>query len=157
MKLYLMRHGEAEGLFDGDEPALTAIGKAEVNRIGEALSSMDIQPDHIYQSGKLRARQTAEIVKSKIRVDILISKIEGLKPNDPVSTFVGNLKDFKENILIVGHLPFIAKLTSYLLAETESDLMIAFKPASVACLEYAKSSGWKLHWFISPENFVSDK
>lgn len=157
MKLYLMRHGEAEGLFDGDEPALTAIGKAEVNRIGEALSSMDIQPDHIYQSGKLRARQTAEIVKSKLRVDILISKIAGLKPNDPVSTFVGNLKDIKENILIVGHLPFIAKLTSYLLAETESDLMIAFRTASVACLEYAKSSGWKLNWFISPENFVSDK
>ena len=157
MKLYLMRHGEAEGLFDGDEPALTAIGKAEVNRIGEALSSMDIRPDHIYQSGKLRARQTAEIVKSKLRVDILISKMEGLKPNDPVSTFVGNLKDIKENILIVGHLPFIAKLTSYLLAETESDLMIAFRTASVACLENAKSSGWKLNWFISPENFVSDK
>ncbi len=132
MKLYLMRHGEAEGVYGGDEPALTARGKAEVNRIGEALSSMDIQLDHIYQSGKLRARQTAEMIKSKLGGDILISKKEGLKPNDPVSAFVGNLKDIKENILIVGHLPFIAKLASYLLAETESDHMIAFRTSSVA-------------------------
>ena len=157
MKLYLMRHGEAEGIYDGDEPGLSARGKAEVNRIGEALSSMDIQLDHIYQSGKLRARQTAEIVKSKLGFDILISKKEGLKPNDPVPAFASNLKDNNENSLIVGHLPFMAKLTSWLLAETESEFMIAFSTASVACLEYANSFGWNLHWFINPENFVSDK
>ena len=157
MKLYLMRHGEAEGIYEGEEPGLSAIGEAEVNRIGAALSSMDIQLDHIYKSGKLRARQTAEIVKSKLGIDILISKKEGLKPNDPVLAFAGNLKDIKKNIMIVGHLPFMAKLTSCLLAETESDLMIAFRTASVACLEYASSFGWNLHWFINPENFVSDK
>ena len=74
MKLYLMRHGESEGIYEGKEPGLTTRGEAEVNRIGEALSSMDVQLDHIYQSGKLRALQTAEIVKSKLGVDILISK-----------------------------------------------------------------------------------
>ena len=160
MKVYLMRHGEAEEIYDGDEPALTAKGKADVNRVGEALSSMDIQLDHIYQSGKLRARQTAEIVKSKLGGDILISIKEGLKPNDPVSAIVGNLKDNNKNILIIGHLPFMAKLTSTLLAETESeksDLKIAFRTASVACLEYAKSFGWKLNRFIDPENIVLDK
>ena len=157
MKLYLMRHGEAEGIYDGDEPGLTSRGEAEVNRIGEALSSMDIQLDHIYQSGKLRAGQTAEIVKSKLGVDVPISKKEGLKPNDPVSIFAGELKDMNENSLIVGHLPFMAKLTSSLLAEKESDLMFAFGTASVACLEYANSFGWKLHWFINPDNFDLEK
>lgn len=160
MKVYLMRHGEAEGIYDGDEPALTAKGKADVNRVGEALSSKDIQLDQIYHSGKLRARQTAEIVKSNLGGDIPISIKEGLKPNDPVSAIVGNLKDNTENILIIGHLPFMAKLALSLLAVTESeksDLKISFSTASVACLEYAKSFGWKLHWFIDPENLDSDK
>ena len=157
MKLYLMRHGEAEGIYDGDEPSLSARGEAEVNRIGEALSSMDSRLDHIFHSGKLRARQTAEIIKSKLGVDIPISKKEGLKPNDPVSAFVGNLRENDENILIVGHLPFMAKLTSCLLAEKESEMMIAFGTASVACLEHSSLYSWNLHWFVNPENFVSDK
>ncbi len=157
MKLYLMRHGEAEGIYEGDEPGLTATGEAEVNRIGEALSSMDVKIDQIYHSGKLRARQTAEIVRKKLGVDIQIREKEGLKPNDPVAVLVENLKETDENSLIVGHLPFMAKLTSSLLAEKESDFMIAFNTASVACLEYMNSYGWSLHWFINPENFASDK
>ncbi|MCH7954591.1 MAG: phosphohistidine phosphatase SixA [Candidatus Marinimicrobia bacterium] len=157
MKLYLMRHGEAEGIYDNEEPRLSARGEAEVNRIVNALSSMEIRLDHIYHSGKLRARQTAEMVGSKLGVDILISEKEGMKPNDPVSIFAGNLKDNNENSLIVGHLPFMAKLTSCLLADTESDSMIAFSTASVACLEYTNPFGWNLHWLINPENFVSDK
>ena len=151
MKLYLMRHGEAEGVYEGEGSALSASGESEVNRVGGALYSMGIQLDHIYHSGKLRARQTAEIVGSKLKVDIPISKKEGLKPNDPVSVFAGNLNIENGNILIVGHLPFMAKLTSYLLAETESKLMISFRTASVACLEYAHSFGWNLHWMIDPE------
>ena len=157
MKLYLMRHGEAEGIYKGDQPTLNARGDDEVSQIGEALLSMNIQLDHIFHSGKLRARRTAEIVKSKLEVDTPMSEKEGLKPNDSVSAFAGNLEVDKGNIMVVGHLPFIAKLTSYLLAKTESESMFSFSTASVACLEYAHSLGWNLQWFINPENVAANK
>jgi len=157
MKLYLMRHGEAEGVYEGEEPSLSARGESEVNQIGEALFSKKIQLDHIYHSGKLRARQTADIVGSKFSADIPISKKEGLKPNDPVSVFAKDLNDESGNILVVGHLPFVSKLTSFLLAEIESELMYSFGTASVACLEYAQSFGWNLHWLIDPESVAPNK
>ena len=157
MKLYLMRHGEAEGVYEGDGPSLSARGESEVSQIGEALSSKKIQLDHIYHSGKLRARQTADIVGNKLSADIPISEKEGLKPNDPVSVFAKDLNDESGNILVVGHLPFVSKLTSYLLAETESELMFNFSPASVSCLEYAHSFGWNLHWLIDPESVAPNK
>ena len=157
MKLYLMRHGEAEGVYEGEGPALSARGESEVNQIGKALSSKKIQLDHIYHSGKLRARQTADIVGSKFSADIPISKREGLKPNDPVLVFAKDLNDESGNILVIGHLPFVAKLTSYLLAETESELMFSYSTASVACLEYAHSLGWSLHWLIDPESVAPNR
>ena len=157
MKLYLMRHGEAEGVYEGEGPALSARGESEVNQIGKALSSKKIQLDHIYHSGKLRARQTADIVGSKFSADIPISKREGLKPNDPVLVFAKDLNDESGNILVIGHLPFVAKLTSYLLAETESELMFSYSTASVACLEYAHSLGWSLHWLIDPERVAPNR
>ena len=126
MKLYLMRHGEAEGVYEGDGPSLSARGESEVSQIGEALSSKKIQLDHIYHSGKMRAKQTADIVRGKFSADIPISKKEGLKPNDPVPVFAKDLNDESGNILVIGHLPFVSKLTSYLLAESESELMFSF-------------------------------
>ncbi len=157
MKLYLMRHGEAEGVYEGEGPSLSERGESEVNQIGEALSSKKIRLDHIYHSGKMRARQTADIVGSKFSAEIPISKKEGLKPNDPVPVFAKDLNDESGNILVVGHLPFVSKLTSYLLAETESELMFSFGTASVACLEYTHSVGWSLHWLIEPENVAPNK
>ncbi len=157
MKLYLMRHGEAEGVYEGEGPSLSSRGESEVSRIGEALSSKKIRLDHIYHSGKLRARQTAEIVGSKFSADIPISKKEGLKPNDPAPVFAKDLNDVSGNILVVGHLPFVSKLTSYLLADTESELMFSFGTASVAFLEYAHSFGWNLHWLIEPESIAPSK
>jgi len=152
-----MRHGEAEGIYEGEEPSLTLSGESEVNQIGEALFSKEIQLDHIYHSGKLRARQTAEIVKSKLGVDIAISEKEGLKPNDSVSAFAGNLMDENGNIMVVGHLPFMADLTAHLLEKTKSEMMFRFNTASVACLEDALPLGWNLLWFINPENTATNK
>jgi len=152
-----MRHGKAEGNYDGEEPALTARGESEVNKIGAVLSSKKIQLDQIYHSGKLRARQTAEIVDSHLSGDIPINKKEGLKPNDPVSVIADKLSDESRNILVVGHLPFMAKLTSHLMAKTESDSTLSFRTASVACLEDTDSTGWSLVWFIFPEDDIRDE
>lgn len=153
MKLYLMRHGEAKAVYGGEGPSLSARGESEVSRIGAVLSSMGIKIEQIFHSGKLRALQTAEIVGRNLGADIPISEKEGLKPNDSVSAFADNLKD-DLNILVIGHLPFMSKLTSYLLAETESDLMFRFSTASIVCLESAHSLGWSMHWLITPENAV---
>ncbi len=157
MKLYLMRHGEAEGNHGDDGPSLTVRGESEANVIGKALSSYDVQISRIYHSGKLRAGQTAEILKSNLGDGIVISDSEGLKPNDSVSKFAEGLTDLKEDTLIVGHLPFMAKLVSYLLAGTESEWMFSFRTASVVCLENVPSFGWNLHWFINPEMVAHNK
>ena len=152
-----MRHGEAGGTYNGEEPSLSVRGESEVDIIGKALSSYDVQINRIYHSGKLRARQTAEIVKNKLGTDIPISGREGLKPNDSAAIFAEGITEIQEDTLIVGHLPFMAKLAAYLLTTAENDWKFSFSTASVVCLENIPSSGWKIHWFINPEIVAQSK
>ena len=53
--------------------------------------------------------------------------------------------------MLVGHLPFMGRLTSLLVSRVEEPDAVAFRPGSVVCLERGPEGTWTLAWMIRPE------
>lgn len=150
MKLYLVQHGEACSKDVDPQRPLTEKGRADVGRMAQFLQRTGINIDRVIHSGKLRAIQTAEILASRIALDVVLEANDMIKPNDDPAHF--NWRDDGREIdtLVVGHLPFMAKLVSHLLIDDAENIIATFQPGSVVCLENTGDS-WQLHWMIRPE------
>jgi phosphohistidine phosphatase len=61
----------------------------------------------------------------------------------------GEIETLEKDLMIVGHLPFLQKLASFLLSGTEGNQFISFRNSGVICLEY--TDAWKLLWAVVPE------
>lgn len=71
--LYIVRHGESEGnvhTFVGSDPALTEKGKKQAKKRGEELSHVSFSA--IYCSTLIRAQQTAEFLRHKRDISVII-------------------------------------------------------------------------------------
>jgi phosphohistidine phosphatase len=152
MKLYLIQHGEAKSELEDPERSLTSKGEEEVNRVAKAAKKLDIKPSKIYHSGKKRAKQTAEIIASGLKVpDQNLEAIQGLKPNDDVHPWLEKIPKEKKDIMLVGHLPFLGKLTSLLLCGDENARLVLFRYGGIVCLEQKEDKGWAAGWVLTPE------
>jgi phosphohistidine phosphatase len=103
----------------------------------------------VCDSGKLRARQTAEIAAARLAPGVAIETMAGLSPNDAVEPFVEIVNGWTQDTLIVGHMPFLGRLVARLLAPGAS-VFVAFTPGSLACLERG-ADAWSLQWMLQPE------
>jgi phosphohistidine phosphatase len=151
MKLYLVQHGDAIAKeIDPDRP-LSDEGRADIDRLAVFLKQGGVQVDRVIHSGKLRAQQTAE----RLAVDIapgVEPEISGLmSPNDNPMAFDWQSESWDRDTLIVGHLPFMARLVSHLLIDDVDRPMVAYKPGTVVCLEHSDGAQWQLNWMIRPE------
>jgi len=54
------------------------------------------------------------------------------------------------DILIVGHMPFMARALAALVGADASPEFAAFASGAVACLE-TDEGRWRLLWFVAPE------
>jgi phosphohistidine phosphatase len=151
MKVYLVRHGEAVSSQLDPERPLSKQGLAEVRKIASFIKPLKISVEHIWHSGKLRAAQTAEILSKSVSVEKGCSAHEGLGPNDNVTIIADELEAYNTNLMIVGHLPFLAYLTSMLVLGKEAADIIAFDAGSIACLNRSDPARWQIEWIITPK------
>jgi phosphohistidine phosphatase len=151
MRLYLVQHGEA--VFEEVDPArpLTEKGKADVSKTADFLKGK-INIDTIWHSTKLRARQTAGLINEILSSKNGILEKTGLAPNDPVDRIKDDiLKEKQEYLMIAGHLPFLGKLASLLLAGSESCDVVAFRNGGVVCLELTDKADCSVVWAVIPD------
>ncbi len=141
MHLYLMRHGEATDKNSDPQRPLTAEGRQAVAKVAGFFKNYFRIPT-AWHSSKLRAKQTAEIFKD-CRVVQLLKEKEDIQPLDPPGELAVELSYRDEDLLIVGHLPFLQKLVSLLLTRSEQYEMIDFKAGGIVCLERNN------HWYIT--------
>ena len=151
MKLYLMQHGEATTEEVDPSRPLTAKGRSDVQKIALFLKGAGVDPRLILQSGKMRARQTAEIVAAQLGPDCQVKERGGLAPNDPVSPPTKEFSGMADDLMIVGHLPFLGKLASMLLAGSEAKNVVAFRQGGVICLQRNEDQSWQVAWMVTPE------
>jgi phosphohistidine phosphatase len=149
MFLYLVRHGEALPENVDPEQHLSEKGMEDVSEMAAFMQCAEIKVDEIWHSSKERARRTAVIISEAVLHKNILER-EGLKPNDPVENIAEEIKDIHENVMMVGHLPFLGRLASYLLSGSSDLETIKFESAAVACLEKWEEN-WRLSWLMDPE------
>jgi phosphohistidine phosphatase len=122
MNIYLLRHAVARDLEPGDredaDRPLTAEGREKTAMAAGAIECMEIAFDLILSSPYLRTRQTAEIIEERIECGRL-EFTEALAPGGSFQALVQLLQRWKpapENVLLVGHEPFLSGFISLLVA-----------------------------------------
>lgn len=142
MRAYLVRHGEAEHETVDPERHLTTRGVEVVTRIAaEAVNELGICPAKIVHSGKVRARQTAEIWASVAGVDA--AETDGLSPNDDPSIWADRLTAEEDDVMLVGHLPHLGRLVA-LLVTGDADRSVTGFPAGGLVVVGRSGEAWSV-------------
>ena len=160
MNLYLLRHGIAAepdlaGYAPDSERPLTAKGAARLRETARAMQKLKLSFDLVLSSPFLRAKQTAEIIVRNLKLKKKLSITDDLTPvGNPrlVIQELNLLRPEPENVLLVGHEPYLGKLIA-LLAAGNTSLEIDFKKGGLCKLEaefllYGRCS--KLVWLLTP-------
>jgi len=155
MKVYLVQHAEAKEKSEDESRPLTHQGHEDVTRTAGFLSLFEKpQPALIAHSGKLRARQTAEMIAEAWHVEN-VREEAGLSPNDDPALWAASLAESEEDVLLAGHLPHLQRLAGLLLANDADAEPVRFCNAGVVCLERTEK-GWQLLWHIIPTLFYPE-
>lgn len=144
MRVYLVRHGEAKPKTEDPERGLSERGRKDAARVADILEQTGAGVDHLYHSGKARARQTAEILAQSVLWDPQLKTADDLGPNDPVQPWVDRLASAEADTMLVGHMPFMGRLASRLVTGAEDRDLVRFTAGAVACIERTDSGGWVL-------------
>ncbi|HHL3493305.1 TPA: phosphohistidine phosphatase SixA [Legionella pneumophila] len=151
MKIYLVQHGDSLDKDIDPERPLSDRGQKDIQLLSNFLSPLKIEVSCVYHSGKLRARQTAESLSGHIFSKNGVESRTGLDPLDEVIPLAKEINQLKQNIMFVGHLPFMNKLVSQLVVEDEQQILVSFEPGSLVCLDKADGLDWCIAWMIRPE------
>lgn len=152
MRLYIVRHGEAEGQRSTDAArVLTERGRQQVSDLWQRLGSEGITPRRVWCSPYLRARQTAERLISCFP-GVALEEWPDLTPEgDPQRVIDGlTARGIADNCVLVSHMPMVSLLTALLTGGER----YPFPLAGVACidLEAPISGCGRLLWLVSPES-----
>ncbi|MBN0975713.1 phosphohistidine phosphatase SixA [Pseudomonas hygromyciniae] len=112
MKLWVLRHGEAESHAPSDaQRNLTERGRDEVLRSAAHLIDQPISA--IIASPYVRAQQTAELVRTALGVVPEIRTVPWLTPDSNPQQVLEKL-DTDDTVLLVSHQPLVGNLISFL-------------------------------------------
>ncbi|MBE9504869.1 MAG: phosphohistidine phosphatase SixA [Proteobacteria bacterium] len=151
MFLYLVQHGEAKSKEEDPLRPLSDEGGKLVEKTAKYLGKLKPNINKIIHSGKLRAEQTARSISVELSPKLTISQEDYLSPNDDPNIWADRLKKSETDIMIVGHLPYLSRLTSLLLCGDGKIDLITFKNAGAVCLKREESGEWSLIWILIPE------
>ncbi len=151
MNLYLVQHAEPKRKEEDPQRPLSEKGKADIRKVADfVVKHMGIRVKSIMHSGKLRARQTAEILAEYLNPPEGIKEVEGLEPLADPSIWVNRLIETQEDTMLVGHLPHLMKLSSYLLCQDVNKKIVDFRMGGMVCLSRDESI-WSVQWMVIPE------
>ena len=150
MDFFLVRHGDARSNSEDPRRPLSPRGLEEVETVARAVGGR-IAVSAIFHSDKLRARQTAEIMARFVSAGNGVKEITGLAPDDDPWIAKAELETAEAPLMLVGHLPHLARLASLLLTGESERQTIDFSTATIVCLSWQRGA-WSFSWSISPDN-----
>src|SRR5262245_47031409 len=150
MDLYLMQHGEAKP--ESEDPArpLSERGRQDIERVAREAARLRLGITLVEHSGKLRARETAEILAARLEPRPRLGERAGLSPNDDPGVLAGALQDPAETRLLVGHLPHLSRLLSLLVIADAARPILDFRMGALVALRHG-SEGFRLRFVLPPE------
>ena len=105
MTLYLVHHGDAVGPDVDPMRPLSARGRTDVESLAGRAAAHGVKPDVIWHSGKLRARQTADLFRRACHPLAECAAARGLQPDDPPAWAIDLLMEEMRSVMLVGHMP----------------------------------------------------
>ena len=149
MKIYFLRHGEADWPnWDrpDDERPLTERGKKEMRKVAKFLRALDLPLDDILSSPLPRARQTADIVAE--RFDLQVRDQKALTKDFDVSGLKELADEYPvDNLMVVGHEP---NFTEVIAALTGADCKLSKGGVALVDVDAGKMRG-RLLWLFPPK------
>jgi phosphohistidine phosphatase len=161
MNLFILRHGlavepgSAGFAKDADRP-LTTKGERKLWKIGEAMEQLEISFDWILSSPYLRARQTAEIIAEALELRKKLGFCEELTPGGSPARLIETINTQRpkpENVLLVGHEPYLSELISWLISGSRTTF-ITMKKGGLCNLAIESLQNGKcatLEWLLTPK------
>lgn len=151
MALYLVQHGKSLPKDVDPDQGLSEEGIAETKRIARVAAEYGVIVSQIKHSVKTRACKTAEIFASALNPQQGTAEVAGLKPLDDVGAFAATI-DPGQNSMLVGHLPFMERMTSYLITGAPDKPVFKFQNSGIVCLNKDPDSGtWVIVWTLMPK------
>lgn len=152
MNLFLVQHAEPKRKEEDPTRPLSDTGWKNIRRIAEyAREHLRLEVEQIVHSGKLRAKQTAEVLAEHLNLPKGVMTDENLEPLADPKIWKERLAETTEDIMLVGHLPHLSKLVSSLLVDDENREVVAFKMGGIVCLKRDQQRRWTIQWMITPE------
>jgi len=160
MKLYIMRHAEAESGAQLDPTRkLTSLGKDQVHMMGKWFKRQVEKPEIVIQSNFKRSQQTAKRVAEILDCPIITSG--AIDPDGTPEAAWLEIKLIGEQqkadyVLAVSHGPLVELLLAHL---TGSPLyrQFHFAHAAIAHFEATKGNRGILHWLVTPNVVARDE
>ena len=156
MRLYLVQHAEAKPQAEDPARPLSEKGREDIRRVANFIKAKGIEVSKIFHSGKLRAKQTAEVLAEGISSTGGIEESEGLAPLDDPGIWAQRLREGTEDLMLVGHLPHLSKLAGLLLAGDPERKVVGFRNGGVVCLERDEDGNWSVGWVLTPELLAAE-
>lgn len=149
--LYLVRHAHALDAEDDAVRPLSDRGRKQVRALARFLDESDaFQPEDIWHSGLVRARETAQLLAGQLKLAAPLHEMPDLRPEDDPTATVRRLKLVRRPLAIVGHEPHLSALASLLVAGATEPPAFVFKKCCALALEPA-GTHWMVRWHISPD------
>ncbi len=150
MQLYLVQHAVAKSKQDDPERSLSEQGLADISQVAAYVSDY-ASPHQIVHSGKLRAKQTAEVLAEALTPADGLAISADLSPMADTSIWAERLAEMHLEVMLVGHLPHLSKLAALLICQDEAKKVISFQNAAVVCLHRDEAGGWSVLWVVTPQ------
>ncbi len=147
MAIFLAQHGISAPKGLDPEKSISDLGIEETNRIAPVAKGYGIPVAKIFHSGKERARQTALIYQKALGLKVPMEAISGINPLDDVRAFAARI-DPVANWMVVGHMPFMERLVSYLTTGSEEIRVYQFQNSGIVCLDALAGANGATDWFI---------
>ena len=161
MNLFILRHGIAvePGMpgfeNDADRPLIPK-GERRLHAAAAAMKKLELSFDLILSSPFVRARQTAEIVAGELKLKKRSEFFDGLVPGGNPRALIHALNELRpapENVLLVGHEPYLSRLISLLVSGSLDATAIEMKKGGLSKLEVGElrhGQCARLAWLLTP-------
>ncbi len=153
MRLYLVRHAEANLEEHSPEKELSDRGYKEIERVAAHVAGLSVELCCIFHSDKLRAVGTAKVLAAHLSPAKGAVKLDGLDPTDDPEIVARLIteKGADTSMMLVGHLPHLSRLAALLLTGDKDKRVVSFSNASVVSLKRCADGVWVVEWMLTPQ------
>ena len=164
MRLFLLRHAQANDIWPDSERTLTPKGRNQVKKLCRYLDKNNFgNVVQIWHSPYLRAVETAQIFKEQMLLGAPLSETGNITPNDnprDAARMIASVSCFGGDLVVVSHNPILENLCDLLIYGQKDGGRTIFKKCSLAALtlieppsQFNDYETWTLDFLLSPSLF----